>query len=110
MLVTFSSKAGADILMLSEHAKPILRIAGKVIDDPFPVRGVFSAEQLPDAIKRYAARFDQRQRRAATAGVSAAGFNAPGPANRAASHVGNRIRVVRFSPVVRSAREIDSAQ
>ena len=51
MLVTFSSKAGADILMLSEHAKPILSIAGKVIDDPFPVRGVFSAEQLPDAIK-----------------------------------------------------------
>ncbi len=52
MLVTFSSKAGADILMLSEHAKPILRIAGKIIDDPFPVRGVFSAEQLPEAIDR----------------------------------------------------------
>ena len=52
MLVTFSSKAGADILMLGEHAKPLLRIAGKIIETPFPARGVFSADQLPDAIAR----------------------------------------------------------
>ncbi len=50
MLVTFSSKAGADILMLSQHAKPIMRIAGKVIDKEIPVRGVFTPEQLVDAI------------------------------------------------------------
>ena len=52
MLVTFSSKAGADILMLGEHAKPLLRIAGKIIETPFPARGVFAADQLPDAIAR----------------------------------------------------------
>lgn len=52
MLVTFSSKAGADILMLGEHAKPLLRIAGKIVETPFPARGVFTAEQLPQAIAR----------------------------------------------------------
>jgi hypothetical protein len=52
MLVTFSSKAAADVLMLSEHAKPILRIAGIMVEDPFPVRGVFSTERLPVAIAR----------------------------------------------------------
>ena len=52
MLVTFSSKAAADVLMLSEHAKPILRIAGIMVEDPFPVRGVFSTEILPVAIAR----------------------------------------------------------
>ena len=50
MLVTFSSKAGADILMLSQHAKPIMRIAGKAIEQDFPVRGVFTPEQLVGAI------------------------------------------------------------
>ena len=50
MLVTFSSKAGADILMLSQHAKPIMRIAGKAIDKDIPVRGVFTPEQIVDAI------------------------------------------------------------
>ncbi len=52
MLITFSSKAAADVLMLSEHAKPILRIAGIMVEDPFPVRGVFSTELLPVAIAR----------------------------------------------------------
>lgn len=52
MLVTFSSKAAADVLMLSEHAKPILRIAGIMVEDPFPVRGVFRTELLPVAIAR----------------------------------------------------------
>jgi hypothetical protein len=51
MLVTFSSKAGADILMLSQHAKPILRIAGKDIEKEIPVRGVFTPEQLGQAIE-----------------------------------------------------------
>ena len=52
MLVTFSSKAGLNVLMLGEHAKPILALAGKILEEPLPVRGVFSADQLPDAIKR----------------------------------------------------------
>lgn len=50
MLVTFSSKAGASVLMLSQHAQPIMRIAGKITDKEIPVRGVFTPEQLGDAI------------------------------------------------------------
>jgi hypothetical protein len=50
MLVTFSSKAGADILMLGQHAKPILTIIGKTNDKDLLTRGVFMPEQLEAAI------------------------------------------------------------
>lgn len=50
MLVTFSSKAGASVLMLSQHAEPIMRIVGKIEDKEIPVRGVFTPEQLVDTI------------------------------------------------------------
>jgi len=49
MLLTFRSKAAADVLMLSEHALVLLRAAGKSVD-PVPERGVFTPEQLPAAI------------------------------------------------------------
>jgi uncharacterized protein DUF1840 len=47
MLITFKSAAGADVLMLGQHAKPILQIIGKDGDDP---KGIVTVEQLPDAI------------------------------------------------------------
>lgn len=50
MLITFSSKAGADVLMLSQHALPIMRITGKITDKDIPERGVFTPEQLVGAI------------------------------------------------------------
>lgn len=50
MLITFSSKAGADVLMLAQHAQPIMRIAGKITEKEIPVRGVFTPEQLPSSI------------------------------------------------------------
>jgi len=50
MLITFRSKAGSEVLMLSEHAGPLLRAAGKSLPDPFPERGVFTPEQLQAAI------------------------------------------------------------
>lgn len=50
MLVTFSSKAGADILMLAQHAKPILTIIGRADDKDLLTRGVFMPEQLEAAI------------------------------------------------------------
>ncbi len=50
MLVTFSSKAGADILMLSQHAKPILQIMGKLDGVDLPVRGVFMPEHMAQTI------------------------------------------------------------
>jgi hypothetical protein len=50
MLITFRSKAGADVLMLSQHAAPLLHAAGKDITGEVPERGVFTPEQLPAAI------------------------------------------------------------
>ena len=49
MLVTFRSKAAAEVLMLSEHALPLLQAAGKSVDT-VPERGVFTPEQLDGAI------------------------------------------------------------
>ncbi len=50
MLITFRSKAGSEVLMLSEHAGPLLRAAGKSFPDQVPERGVFTPEQLQAAI------------------------------------------------------------
>ena len=50
MLVTFSSKAGADILMLSQHAKPILQLMGKLEGTELAVRGVFMPEHMAQTI------------------------------------------------------------
>lgn len=50
MLITFHSKAVAEVLMLSDHAGPILQAAGKSIGDKIPERGVFTVEQLAPAI------------------------------------------------------------
>ncbi|HTK00779.1 MAG TPA: DUF1840 domain-containing protein [Bordetella sp.] len=50
MLISFRSKAGAEVLMLSDHAKPLLRAAGKSVPDAFPERGVFTPGQLGPAI------------------------------------------------------------
>lgn len=52
MLVTFSSKAGADILMMAQHAKPLLTILGKTDGKDLLTRGVFMPEHLGDAIAR----------------------------------------------------------
>ena len=52
MLVTFSSKAGADILMLSQHAKPLLQIMGKLDGAELAVRGVFMPEQMDQTISK----------------------------------------------------------
>ncbi|MCD8503977.1 MAG: DUF1840 domain-containing protein [Burkholderiaceae bacterium] len=50
MLVTFSSKVDADVLMMGDHAKLVLKAAGKDIGSVVPERGVFTPEQLGDAI------------------------------------------------------------
>lgn len=50
MLIKFHSKTVAEVLMLSPHAAPLLRVAGKSVGDEVPERGVFTVEQLPAAI------------------------------------------------------------
>lgn len=51
MLVVFESKAAARILMLGKHALMVLQAAGKLSPgQELPERGVFTKEQLPEAI------------------------------------------------------------
>lgn len=50
MLVTFHSKAVADVLMRSADVAPLLSAAGKSFGDQIPERGVFTRDQLPAAI------------------------------------------------------------
>lgn len=50
MLITFHSKAAAEVLMLSHNAAPLLRAAGKAFGDQLPERGVITRDQLGSAI------------------------------------------------------------
>jgi hypothetical protein len=47
MLITFTSKSAADVLMYETHAKPLLDLLGKDTQ-----RGVITAEETSDAIAR----------------------------------------------------------
>ena len=47
MLITFTSKSAADVLMYETHAKPILDLLGKEVQ-----RGVITAEETAEAIAR----------------------------------------------------------
>lgn len=47
MLIKFKSKAGGDVIMLGKSGKEILKLLGKDADDS---KGIFTADQLPDAI------------------------------------------------------------
>jgi hypothetical protein len=51
MLVTFSSKVDADVLMMADHAKLVLKAAGKDVHEGIPERGVFTVEQIGQAIQ-----------------------------------------------------------
>ena len=49
MLVTFRSKNSGEVIMIAKHARVVLAEAGRDYDE-LPDSGVFTAEQLPDAI------------------------------------------------------------
>lgn len=52
MLIKFTTKTTTSVLMLGEHALPVLLAAGKDFDDgALPARGVFTAEQVPAAVQ-----------------------------------------------------------
>ncbi|MDX3906003.1 MAG: DUF1840 domain-containing protein [Pigmentiphaga sp.] len=73
MIVTFRSKAAGEVIMLGEHAQPLLELAGKIPEIAAGARGVFTPEQLPEAIRRIEAaiggekepRFDEEKEKAA---------------------------------------------
>lgn len=52
MIVTFTSKLDADVIMMDDQAKLVLGAAGKDVSQGVPERGVFSPEQLSEAITR----------------------------------------------------------
>jgi hypothetical protein len=52
MIVTFTSKVDADVIMMGDQAKLVLGTAGKDVSHGVPERGVFTSEQLQDAITR----------------------------------------------------------
>jgi hypothetical protein len=60
MLVTFKSKAAADVLMYEEHAKPILALFGKDV-----TRGVITAAETAHAVAQLEAAIEESRRRAA---------------------------------------------
>ena len=47
MLITFKSNAAADVLMYKMHAKPLLDLLGKDVD-----QGIITAEEMPEAVAR----------------------------------------------------------
>ena len=67
MLITFKSKAAADIIMYKTHAKRILTLLGKEID-----RGVITAEETAQAIARLEAAIAESKNQDADNAVAAA--------------------------------------
>lgn len=51
MLITFKSKNSGEIFMLDKHVLAILKVAGRDYDE-LPAEGVFTSEQLTDAIAK----------------------------------------------------------
>ncbi len=60
MLVTFKSKAAADVVMYEKHAKQILDLLGKELK-----RGVITADETGDAIARLETEIQQSKTRSA---------------------------------------------
>lgn len=50
MLLVFKSKPAAKVVMFSQHALPVLQAAGRPYVDTVPERGVFTHDQLAQAI------------------------------------------------------------
>ena len=50
MLITFKSKNSGEVFMLDKHALAVLKVPGRDYGEQLPAEGVFTAEQLSDAI------------------------------------------------------------
>lgn|SRR5690554_5860821 len=50
MLVTFSSKADMDVIMMEKDARQVLTAAGKITGTEIPERGIFTVEQIDTAL------------------------------------------------------------
>ena len=71
MLITFTSKSAADVLMYERHAKPLLDLLEKDIH-----RGVITAEEVTEAIARIESAIAESKRQPDTNKQNAASGNA----------------------------------
>lgn len=62
MLITFKSKAAADILMYEKHAKPILDLLGKDV-----TRGIITSAEMSGAVSTLEAYIEEIRRQEAAA-------------------------------------------
>jgi hypothetical protein len=68
MLVTFKSKAAADVPMYAEHAKMLLSVIGKTLEPESAPRGIITAAQAPAALATLKAAADASRRTAQQGG------------------------------------------
>lgn len=64
MVTTFQSRATADVIMLGDNARQLLKILGK---DPDATQGILTVEQLPAAIEKLQQAIEADRARARTA-------------------------------------------
>lgn len=62
MLVTFKSKAAADVPMYAEHAKMLLSLIGKSLEPESAPRGIIVAADVPAALEKLRAAADTSRR------------------------------------------------
>ena len=62
MLITFKSRAAADVPMYAENAKMLLAVVGKSLEPESAPRGIITAEQVPDALAKLKAAADAARR------------------------------------------------
>ena len=62
MLITFKSRAAADVPMYAEHAKMLLAVVGKSLEPEAAPRGIITVADLPDALAKLKAAADAARR------------------------------------------------
>ena len=101
MLVTFRSKAAAEVVMYKEHAKPILDLLNKDVE-----RGVITAAESGSAITRLEFEIAESKRRSELeeAPRDAAEYDGEGDDNEPAEPVSFATRVFPLLEMLRAAR------
>ena len=79
MLVTFKSKAAADIPMYPEHAKMLLSVVGKPFEPESAPQGIITAAEAPAALAKLKAAADA-SRNTEKDGAQTAADDQPGQA------------------------------
>ena len=62
MLITFKSKAAADVPMYAEHAKMLLALVGKSLEPESAPRGIITAADVPAALAKLKSAVDASRR------------------------------------------------